>query len=179
MTPAEYVQLKAFARIDGLLLALLWVSSFACYIIGLSRPVWTMGALFLALVSPFFVARRLRLFRDVVRDGAISFRRAWAFVVLVFFYAGILFALFQYAYFAFMDKGYFLQSLQQMMSAPETIQIIQQYGMSDSLGESMAQLRSMRPIDLSLNVLTTNIILGILLGLPIAALMKHDVTTTS
>jgi ABC-type molybdate transport system permease subunit len=31
----------------------------------------------------------------------------------------------------------------------------------------------MRPIDLSLNVMTTNVLLGMLLGLPIAALMQR------
>ena len=38
MTPAEYIQLKAFARQDGALLALLLVVVFLLYIIGLSNP---------------------------------------------------------------------------------------------------------------------------------------------
>ncbi|MBR1933305.1 MAG: DUF4199 domain-containing protein [Prevotella sp.] len=179
MTPAEYVQLKAFARIDGLFLALLWLASFACYIVGLSSPLWAMGALLLAFVTPFFVAQRLRLFRDVAREGAISFRRGWGYVVLVFFYAGVLFAMAQYAYFAYMDQGYLLHSLQSMMESPEAREMMTQSGMQDAMKDSLSQLQAMRPIDLALNILTTNIMAGILLGLPIAAVVKQGVKTTN
>lgn len=173
MTPAEYIQLKAFARIDGLFVAVLWVMSFACYIIGLSSSMWAMAAMLLAMSTPFFVANRLRLFRDGARDGIISLKRGWAFVVLVFFYGGLLFAIAQYAYFAFMDKGYLLNSLQQLMESPEASQMMAQQGMTDMVNEAMAQLQSMRPIDISLNMLTTNILLGFVLGLPIAAVMRR------
>jgi hypothetical protein len=173
MTPVEYVQLKAFARVDGAWVALLWAGSFACYVAGLANPMLSMLALLLALISPFFIARRLRAFRDEARDGVISFLRGWAFVILVFFYGGLLFALMQYGYFAYMDRGYMLQSLHQMMSTPEAEAMLKQYGMGQAMAESLQQLQSMRPIDMALNVLTMLIMLGVVLGLPIAALMRN------
>lgn len=178
MTPVEYVQLKAFARIDGFMLSILWVSSFACYLIGLADPEWTLVALILTLVSPFFVARRLRSFRDEAREGLISFMRGWVFVILVFFYAGLLFALIQYAYFAYLDQGYFFRTMSSMMSSAEAMQVIHQYGMADMFNESMQQMQQMRPIDMALNVLTTNILIGMMVGVPIAAVLKSDVKHT-
>ena len=64
MTPAEYIQMKAFARLDGVLLAVLWVSSFALYVAGLALPVFGLAAMVLMVATPFFVGFRLGKFRD-------------------------------------------------------------------------------------------------------------------
>ena len=173
MTPSEYIQLKAFARQDGALLFLLWIASFACYIIGISSPLYATVALVLMVTTPFYVGRRLRRFRDEDLGGRISFRRGWAYSILVFFYAGILLAVAQYVYFAYMDQGYLLQSLTSAMSSPESKKMIEHYGMGQALNESLDMMRQMRPIDYALNVLTMNISLGIVLGMPIAALMQR------
>lgn len=177
MSPIEYVQMKAFARIDGLLLAVLWVFSFVCYVVGLSNPLLSVLAMLLAVSTPFVVAKRLRKFRDVALQGSISLMRGWAFVVFVFFYGSILFALVLYAYFAYIDHGYVIQNLLQMLNAPETAEVISQYGLSESMNISLEQLQSMRPIDLSLNILTSNIMLGIILGFPIGLMMRKDMST--
>ena len=174
MTPAEYIQLKAFARVDGALLALLWTASFACYVVGMKNPLFGMVALLLMVSTPFYVARRLRRFRDKDLHGIISLMRGWAFVILVFFYAAILLALVQYVYFAFMDHGYLLSSFQESLSSPDMKQTIEQYGVLEQLNESFHLMSEMRPIDYALNVLTVNITIGILLGLPVAALMRRS-----
>lgn len=124
ITPSEYIQLKAFARQDGALLALLWTASFACYVIGLNSPGIGLVAAVLALVTPFFVSRRLRKFRDDCLDGVVSFRRGWAFAVLTFFYGSLLFAVVQFVYFAYLDHGSFLSGLTQMFAAPENAGIM-------------------------------------------------------
>ena len=173
MTSEEYVQLKAFARVDGALLSLLWVGSFACYILGMKSQLMGVTAIFLAVMSPFFVAKRLRLFRDHALEGLLSFMRGWAYVILTFFYAGLLFALAQYGYFAFLDHGYLLMKLEEMMTTPEFGTLMSQYGMGDAVSQMMDQFREVRPIDFALHGLSTNIMLGILLGLPIAALMRR------
>lgn len=174
MTPAEYVQLKAFARIDGALLALVWTLSFACYLIGMARPVYGMAALLLLLLSPFFAASRLRRFRDAAREGIISMKRGWAYAVLMFFYGGILLALAQYVYFAYMDHGYLLMQLNRILDSPEGKQMMEQYGMQQTATESLSMLRELRPIDFALNMLSMAILAGIVLGLPIAAVMQRS-----
>ena len=77
MTPPEYIQLKAFARIDGALLSLLFVAAFACYVVGLKSPVYGLLALLTIVLTPVFVVVRLKRFRDEALLGKISFRRAW------------------------------------------------------------------------------------------------------
>lgn len=174
MTAPEYIQLRAFARFDGLKLFGLWLASFACYVAGLKWAGMGTLAMLLALFTPFLVARLLRNFRDDGLDGAISFGRGWAYVVFLFFYASLLFAVAQYAYFAYLDKGFFISTLTQQFNSPETKEAMKQMGMSETLNETMQLLRTMRPIDLVLNIMTSNLLIGIVLGLPIAAFGKRE-----
>lgn len=178
MEVAEYIQLKAFARVDGALLALLWIGCFACYVMGLTNPLYTMAALTMMVITPFYVARRLRRFRDESRGGVISFRRSWAYVVLVFFYGAILLAVAQYLYFAYMDNGYMLGAFTKALESPESKQMMEHYGMQQALAESLDSMKQMRPIDYALNILTMNIMTGIVLGLPIAAVMRNSLPPT-
>ena len=174
MTPEEYKQLKAFARQDGALLSLLWIGAMICYIQGLSSPILGMIAILLIVASPFYAANRLRHFRDEAREGIISFMRAYGYTVLTYFYGGLLLAIAAFAYFQFMDNGFLLGKLMAIVETEEGRQVISAYGMADEISQSMKELAQMRPIDYALNMLTTIITTGFILGLPTAALMKRE-----
>lgn len=173
MTPAEYIQLKAFARQDGALLALLWVATFLLYIIGVSNQMLGLAAVMLMCYTPFFVGERLGKFRDYGREGSISFRRGYAYTVFVFFYGGVLFAIAQYLYFAYMDNGFLLSQFSKMMNSDEARQMLEQYGMTQMAAESLQEMASIRPIDYALNMLTVNIVIGLILGVPISLIKQR------
>ena len=175
MTAPEYIQLKAFARQDGALLALLWVFTFLLYIIGLNNQMLGQAAIMLMVYTPIFVGGRLGKFRDYGREGLISFRRGYAYTVFVFFYAGVLFAIAQYIYFAYMDNGYLLSQFSKMVTSDEARQMLQQYGMTEMMDESLKEMSGIRPIDYALNMLTINISLGFVLGVPISLVMQRNV----
>ena len=171
MTAPEYVQLKAYARQDGFFLALLWIASFACYILGITNGLLGMVAMMLAVMTPFFVAGRLRRFRDEGREGVISFRRSYAYTVFVFFYGAVLLAVAQFLYFAYMDNGYLLSTFSKIVSSAEGKEMLQQYGMTQVAEDSLSEMASLRPIDYALNILTVNIMIGCVLGVPIGLVM--------
>jgi hypothetical protein len=173
LTAPEYVQLKAFARIDGALLSLLFVAAFVCYVVGLTSPTYGFLALLTMVLTPVFVVMRLKRFRDDSLSGKMSFLRGWFYVSLMFFYGGLLFALLQYAYLAYIDKGYMVMLITEMLSTPENAEIIKQMGMSDQISETLHMLQTMRPIDFALDMLTSLIMGGMMLGLPIAAVMQR------
>ena len=173
MTPQEYIQLRAFARQDGALLALLWIGCFVFYLLGLSNPVMGLVAVLSICASPFFAASRLRHFRDYGREGVISFARSYAYIVMIFFYAGILLAVALYLYFAFMDKWFLVGQIIDTLQSPEGQKAIEAYGMQTEMDENIKYISELRPIDIALNMLTINIITGFILGLPIAAVMQR------
>jgi hypothetical protein len=144
------------------------------YIIGLTSPSYGMAALVLILATPFFVGSRVRHFRDDGLQGTISFLRGWAYTILMFFYGGLLLALALWAYLTYMDQGYLLKSIHEAMTAPETAEAIKQMGMSEQIEQSLTMMSEMRPIDMALNMLTTTIMAGVVIGLPIAAIIKRS-----
>ncbi|MBQ8095848.1 MAG: DUF4199 domain-containing protein [Prevotella sp.] len=175
MTIPEYLQLRAFARIDGLKLFLLWLASFACYMAGLRSPGIGMVGMLLAVLTPFMTYRMVRRFRDNALDGTISFGRAWVYVFFVFFYASLLFAVAQFVYFALLDNGFFTDSMSSMLSQPETATMMKQMGMDkQQIEEAIQALASARPIDLSLNILFSNLFIGLLVGVPVAAFAQRN-----
>ena len=86
---------------------------------GLTNQMLGMAAIMLAVATPFFVAGRLRRFRDEGREGIISFRRGYAYTILVFFYGAVLLAVAQFLYFAYFDNGYLLSSFSKIVSSSE------------------------------------------------------------
>ena len=174
MTAPEYIQLKAYARQDGFFLALLWIASFVFYIMGLTNQLLGMAAIMLVVMTPFFVASRLRRFRDEGRDGVISFRRGYAYTILVFFYGAVLLAVAQFLYFAYLDNGYLLNTFSKIVTSSEGRAMLNEYGMAKVMDESLAEMASVRPIDYALNILTVNIMFGFVLGVPIGLAMNRS-----
>ena len=134
-----------------------------------------LAAIMLMLYTPFFVGERLGKFRDYGREGLISFRRGYAYTVFVFFYAGVLFAIAMYLYLAFMDNGYLMSQMSKVLTSDEAQQAMQQYGMTEMMNESLKQMAEIRPIDYALDMLTVNISLGFILGVPISLIMQRTV----
>ena len=112
-----FKQVKAFARIDGVFMAVLWAASFMAIIFD-PQSVW--GTM-LAIATPFVAGARLKVFRDRALDGVISFRRGYAYLWYTFLYASLLFAAFQLVYFRFFDNGAFVGML---VGALQTIEAI-------------------------------------------------------
>ena len=162
-TPQEFAQLKAFARQDALLLAALWIASFALIVMS---PQSMVGAL-LAFATPFVQGWLLGRFRDRVRDGIISFRRGFVYCVYCFIYASLIFAVAQYVYFRFIDGGQFMQMLS------ESVRIIEPAYRQNGLNTTALQqaLEEMKSIPLSqwiFTLLLQNIFIGFILSIPIA-----------
>lgn len=159
------MQVKAFARQDGVLLALLWIASFACVVL---MPQSMLGTL-LAIATPFFVGWRLGKFRNYALNGIISFRRSYAFSVYTFVYATLIFAIAQYVYFRFLDGGVFTNMVETTVQT--MIPIYEQNGISaQQLTDSLALITKLTPVEWAFTFLMQNLIIGLAISLPIAAI---------
>lgn len=166
------MQLKAFARQDGMMLAMLWIASFACMTV---IPAGAFGNL---LATPFFVVWRLIQFRDKVLDGTASFRRSFAFAFYVFVYASLVFALAQFAYFRFLDGGAFASAIGESLRllAP----VCEQNGISKAQIDDYMRLVSMfTPVQWAFIFLMQNLAIGAVVSVPIAAVCKRSGWTTT
>lgn len=161
------VQVKAFARQAGVFLSLLWIASFAAMMYAPQTP---LGSL-LAIATPFLVGWLLQRFRNYALAGHISFRRSFAFSVLTFFYASIIFALAQYLYFRFLDQGIFLSNLMDDMKVLK--EAYAQNGMPvKELEDGVTLVGSLPPIQLAFMFMMQNIFVGVVLSVPVALICK-------
>lgn len=167
----NFIQLKAFARQDALFLSLIWIVSFACITL---VPAGALGNL-LAIATPFFIAWRLSKFRDTALGGNISFRRAFTYGVYTFFYASLVFALAQFAYFRFLDHGSFVNLIIESirLAAP----IYEQNGISKAeINQNIDIISMLTPIQWAFLFMMQNLIIGVVASLPIAAACKRNAT---
>jgi hypothetical protein len=87
----------------------------------------------------------------------------------------VLFAIAMYLYLTFMDQGYLMSQMSKVLTSDEAQQAMQQYGMTEMMNESLKEMADIRPIDYALNMLTINISLGFVLGVPISLVMQRSV----
>ncbi|MCD7713808.1 MAG: DUF4199 domain-containing protein [Prevotella sp.] len=163
------LQVKAFARLDGLILAMVWLASMWLVI---RQPQSSWGAI-LMLSTPFFIGWRLKSFRDRVLSGVISFRRGLCFACYVFFYASLVFALGQFVYFKYLDNGAFITMIKQGLAAMRPV--YEQNGLDISnleTGEKVAEMMSAG--DLVLTFMMYNLMVGLVVSLLLAFIYKKS-----
>lgn len=172
-TREEYEQIKAYARIDGAIMGGIWILSFACFIVQFSMPILNMLSMILGISAIVISAMRLKKFRDNILDGVISYWKAYGYSLLTYFYAALLMAAAQFIYFQFIDNGFLMSQYTAMVSTPEFKQLMNIYGIkSDEMKMTMDTISMLRPIDVALQFLTTNLFFGVVISWPIATLLK-------
>ena len=177
ISSAEYIQLKAYARQDGIFFGILWIIAFACLIHSMQDHSLQFGFIIGAIATPFLAYYRLKHFRDKVLEGHISFRRAFAFVTFTMGYGSIIMAAATYIYFYFLDHGTFIGFLQQSFSTPEVRNSIMQTGVDIQEMEKQIQAMSqIRPIDFAFSVFSNGIISAFFMGIIIGFLGKRQTT---
>ena len=168
-------QTKAFARQDGTILGTVWVISFVCTMLAVEPKYHILGLLsnLLIVATPFIVAKRLRIFRDRVRDGHISFRHGLYYCIQTFFYATLLLTITQYLWFRFMDTGLFMSQLQENYQA-----LAQVYKLTAEESKMLLDAISMmKPIAWASMFMITDLVTGAVLSPIIAAIMSKKLKT--
>ncbi|MDY6130203.1 MAG: DUF4199 domain-containing protein [Prevotella sp.] len=170
----NFEQVQAFARIDGALMAALWVASFACFIGNFSYPLLGTVGFFIGGASLVYNTLRLKNFRDHVLEGIISFRKAFSYSLLTYLYASLLFAVGQYVYFQFIDNGFLVSRYTAIMSMDEFKQMMSVYGMTASdMQMVIGNLTQLRPIEIVFQFFTMNVLMGVFITPPVALIMKR------
>lgn len=168
-------QLQAFARIDGAIVAVMWLASFACFVGQFQYQSLGMVAFLIGASSLVFASLRVRKFRDNVLGGIISYRHAFAYGIMIYLYASLLFAAGQFVYFQFLDNGMMMSNYYDIVSTPDYKQMMQLYGLTESdIQLAMSNIAAMRPIEIAFQFFTMNIIMGTAISIPVALIMKKN-----
>lgn len=165
-------QFNTYTWYDGIYLGIIWTGAFACYLGGFSFPLLTQFCSMLVLCTPFFVAYRLRLFRKEALADSISFIQGMLYCFRVYLNGAVLFGILQYLYFAYLDKGKFLQHLLPVIESPEGKKIFQSMGYdTDQLAALLPQV--MQPFNIVISSFFYEMFFGFWCALVISLIMSR------
>lgn len=168
-------QTNAFAMQNGILLGLVALSGFAAFVCSFAYPLLSSLSLILILGSPVVAVSLTLCFRNAVagKAGAFSYARGFSHTFLTILYASVWLAIGVFVYFAYLDKGFFLDSYVSVLQRPEIQeglkssplwQQLPQHADGKELEEIVEMMRGISPASYS----ALMIYLGLAGGLPCA-----------
>lgn len=169
MTLEQNKELKAKASTEGFFVGILWLFAFSSYILQFSAPSMTFVAMAVSASSVILTISRLRRYRNSFLDE-LPFFKAFVYSLLVYFYASLIMALGQWVYFQFIDQGYLMSEYTKQLDTPEIKEMLK--GMTELKSEDvkmmLEQVASLRPIDIAMQFLSSNILLSVILSIATA-----------
>ena len=132
--------LQRYAMLFGTYLGGFWILKFILFPLGISVPFLFSIFIGLTLCVPFMAYYYVRMYRNMVCGGTISFLHAWIFTVFMYMFAALLTAVAHYIYIRFIDQ----------------------------LREGLSQVRSLTPIEITMQMMSMNVFVGSLLAIPTA-----------
>ena len=181
MNVENYKQLRAFSAQYGAVVGLMWIISFAFYIIGLTRPLVGNVALLIGLLSVVVAGFLIRKFRNEV--SPLRFSQSWWMATLIYLYASLLMAVGQFIYFRYIDNGLLLETYSNLMQQPEAMALMQSMMPGEDVEAAMRQtlevLGNITPIQLTFEFLIYNLLLGFLLAIPTAWIGRRGKNRTT
>jgi hypothetical protein len=161
-----YQPMTISAQKDGLSLGMYWIFTMGMFICQFAVPVCSSIWLFLMLYTPFFVGSMMARYAQRERDGVISFASGYLYSFTTYSCGALILSLVFWVYLRYMDDGYLIDKYTSMLTDPQSQDMMKKIGYSEEdikdvkqLGEQMStQLRSMRPIDITLQFLWVNLV---------------------
>lgn len=165
---AEKKGYMQYAMLFGTYLGGYWILKFILFPLGLTVPLLSFLFVGLTLCVPFMGYYYVRMYRNTVCEGRISFMQAWVFTVFMYMFAALLTAVAHYVYFRFIDQGYIVSAYESQ------IDLLKQSGVKEieayavTFREALDTIKSLTPIDITMQLVSWNVFCGAMLAIPTA-----------
>lgn len=149
-----------------------WIAKFMLVPFIFTVPLTSMIFLLLTAAVPILGYYFTRQYRDkYCPEGRVPFMQAWIFCLLMYMFAALLVSVAHYVFFRYVDDGAMLAAysgvLEQMQQAdPSLTAGVEQYQ------EAIKMLSSLTPIELTVQMISSNIFYGMIFSLPTALLVS-------
>ena len=148
----------------GFSLGIFWIVKYLFYMFSLRFSYLVVIYWGMSLVVPYLAYLLTKRYRADL-GGAISFGQAWRFGVLIYFFAAILVSVMHYLFYRFVAPPDFMSSaVEQTIASLKQMQV-------DSKVISSIEAMNFSPIHMALQGILNNLFYGIILSLPVAALV--------
>ncbi len=170
--------LHKYAMQFGTYMGLFWIAKFILFPLGVQIPFLQLLFVILTLAVPFLGYYYARMFRNRVCGGSISFLQAWLFTLFMYMFASLLVAVAHYIYFRYVDQGLLYDTYYDLIQGYKKMNI---RGTQDSLKqieEALGVLGSLSPIELTFQMISSNVFYGSILAIPTALLVMKKKKST-
>ena len=168
------IYLHKYAMLFGTYMGIFWIAKFILFPAGFRLPLCSL--LFMALTAAVPVVGYLytRSYRNRVCGGHIKFAHAVLFNIFMYMFAALLAAVAHYAYFQFIDQGFIIDTYEQLWEeafAQQTIDLTAEN--KEMIRNMIANARTLTPIDITMQLISWDIIWGSILSIPTALLVMR------
>ena len=148
----------------GFSLGIFWIVKYIFYMFSMRFSYLVVIYWGMSLVVPYLAYLLTKRYREDL-GGVISFSQAWRFGVLIYLFAAMLVSIMHYVFYRFVAPPDFLSS-----AVEQTIASLKQMQVDSKIISSIESM-NFSPIHMALQGILNNIFYGIILSLPVAALV--------
>ncbi len=159
------VSLHKYAMRLGTIMGVYWIVKFIFFPLGIRVPFLQFVFLAMTIAVPFLGYYFVKMFRNKVLGGFISFAQAWAFTVLLYAFAGILVAVAHYIYFQYIDNGFLLEVYNASVQEVKNLGVAGMEGYIEQLEHSLELISGLTPLQLTFQLFNMNLMSGVFLGI--------------
>ena len=168
---AENKGYMQYAMLFGTYLGGYWILKFILFPLGLTIPFLSFLFVGLTLCVPFMGYYYVRMYRNTVCSGSISFLHAWIFTVFMYMFAALLTAVAHYIYFRFIDHGYIINTYTNILNAATQNTLPGMDSYITQIKEAMNVIKAFSPTDITLQLLSQNVFYCSILAIPTALIV--------
>ena len=173
--------LQKVSMAAGTIMGVYWILKFILFPLGMSMPLFMLVFGVLTIFVPFVGYHLVSLYRDKYsnNDGNIGFIHAFTFCLFMYMYASLLTSVGHLIYFQFIDHGFVLEKLTDML---ETVKESPLPGMDSYVEQYQLAIDTyalLNPVDITLQLVSQNMFYGLLMALPTALIAKRKRKTNN
>jgi hypothetical protein len=173
MTNNNKISLQKYAMQFGTYMGIYWIAKFILFPLGFTYQFLFFLFIGLTLAVPFMGYHYARMFRDKVCGGEIKFSQAWVFMVFMYLFAALLTAMAHYIYFRYLDNGYIVNKYAEILDSTLSADISGLEGYVAQVKEGIELVRSMTPIEITMQLMSLNVFYCAVLALITAPFVRR------
>ena len=154
----------------GFAMGIYWVIKYLFLIFSSKIPGLSLIYILLTLAVPFLAYYFTKRYRDDI-GGTISFFHAWRFGTMLYFFAALIVAVEQFLFFQFFAPKDFMYQ-----AANQLIEMLKDSSVGTDVVEAVSRM-NFSPIHIAVQGIFNNIFYGIILSIPVAALLCRNNST--
>ena len=165
--------MQRYAMVFGTYMGIFWILKFILVPVGMTTPFLLLLFFCLTLCVPFLGYYYVKMYRERVCEGQISFLQAWVFCLFMFVCASMLAAVAHYVYFAFIDGGYLIGVFKDILNTMKTSNLPGTDVYVKQMKASIDMLEGLTPTDITLQLLANNVYNCSLLSVVLALIARR------